>query len=77
MSGPVRQQLGPTKKRLSGQITEARTLCEEELTDEHLERLLKDVRKLEGRILKNLETYKNLHQQLMQVAQSDKEEEKN
>ena len=52
MSGPVRQQLAPTKKRLSGQIIEARTLCEEELIDEHLERLLKDVRKLEGRISK-------------------------
>ena len=35
MSGPVRQQLGPTKERLSGQITEAKTLCEEELIDEH------------------------------------------
>ena len=77
MSGPVRrQQLGSTMKRLRGQITETRTLCEEELIDEHLERLLKDVRKVEGRILKNLETYKNLHQQLMQVAQTDKEEEK-
>ena len=75
MSGPVRQQLGPTKKRLSGQITEARTLCEEELIDEHLECLLKDVRKLEGRNSKNLETYKNLHQKLIQVAQTDKEEE--
>ena len=76
MSGPVRQQLGPTKKRLSGQITDVRTLCEEELIDEHLERLLKDVRKLERRILKNLGTYKNLHQQLMQVAQTNKKEEK-
>ena len=46
------------------------------MIDEHLERLLKDVRKLEGRILKNLETYKNLQQPLMQVAQTDKEEEK-
>ena len=46
------------------------------MIDEHLERLLKYVRKLEGRILKNLETYKNLHQQLMQLAQTDKEEEK-
>ena len=50
MSGPVRQQLAPTKKRLSGEIIEARTLCKEELIDEHLEHLLKDVRKLEGRI---------------------------
>ena len=62
MSGPVRQQLGPTKKKLSRRITEARTLCEEELIDEHLERLLKDVRKLEARISQNFETYKNLHQ---------------
>ena len=76
ISRPVRQQLGNTKKTLSGQIIEARTLCEEELIDEHLEGLLKDVRKLEGRISKSLETCKNLHQQLMQVAQTDKEEEK-
>ena len=76
MSGPVRKQLGPTKKRLSGQIFEARTLCKEELINEQLEHLLKDTRKLEGRISKNLETSKNLHQQLMQVAQADKEEEK-
>ena len=76
MSGPVRQQLGPMKKRLTGQIIEARTLCEEELIGKHLEHLLKDVRKLEERISKNLEAYKTLHQQLMQVAQTDREEEK-
>ena len=40
MSGPVRQQLGPTKERLSGQITGSSTLCEEELIKEHLERLM-------------------------------------
>ena len=54
MSGPIRQQLGPTRKRLTDQVTEARAFCEEELTDEILERLLKDLKKLLGRITKKL-----------------------
>ena len=76
MSGPIRQQLGPTRKRLTDQVTEARALCEEELTDEILERLLNDLKKLLGRITKNFDTYKGLHLQLMQLSQTDKEEEK-
>ena len=76
MSGPIRQQLGPTRKRLTDQVTEARALREEELTDEILECLLKDLKKLFGRIAKNFDTYKGLHLQLTQLAQTDKEEEK-
>ena len=64
------------KKRLTDQVTEARALCEEELTDEILERLLKDLKKLLGRITKNFDTYKGLHLQLTQLAQTDKEKEK-
>ena len=65
MSGPIRQQLGLTRKRLTDQVTEARALCEEEFTDEIVEHLLKDLKKLLGRITKNFDTYKGLHLQLM------------
>ena len=68
MSGLIRQQLGPTRKRLTDQVIEAQALCEEELTDEILEHLLKDLKKLLGRITKNFDTHKGLHLQLMQLA---------
>ena len=61
---------------MTDQVTEARALCEEELADEMLERLLKDLKKLLGRITKSFDTYKGLHLQLTQLAQTDKEEEK-
>ena len=70
------QQLGPTRKRLTDQVTEARALCEVELSHEILEHLPKDLKKLLGRITKNFDTYKGLHLQLKQLAQTDKEEEK-
>ena len=54
MSGPIRQQLGPTRKRSTDQVTEARALCEEELTDEILEHLLKDLKKLLAELQRTL-----------------------
>ena len=54
MSGPIRQQLGPRRKRLTDQVIEAQALCKEELTDEILEHLLKISRNCWAELQKTL-----------------------
>ena len=76
MSGPITQQLGQTRKRLTDQVIEAQALCEEELTNENFRTFTERSQDILGRITKNFDTYKGLHLQLMQLAQTDKEEEK-
>jgi signal recognition particle GTPase len=68
MSGCIRQRLGPTKKRLKDRIEQAETFLQEDVSlDETEDKANQLLLKLE----RNLETYKDLLQQLQEASKED------
>ena len=68
MSGCIRQRLGPTKKRLKDRIDQAETFLQEDVSlDETEDKANQLLLKLE----RNLETYKDLLEQLQEGSKED------
>ena len=68
MSGCIRQRLGPTKKRLKDRIKQAETFLQQDVSlDETEDKANQLLLKLE----RNLETYKDLLEQLQEASKED------
>jgi len=68
MSGCIRQRLGPTKKRLKDRIEQAETLLQQDVSlDETEDKANQLLLQLE----RNLETYKDLLEQLQEASKED------
>ena len=68
MSGCIRQRLGPTEKRLKDRIQQAETFLQQDLSlDETEDKANQLLLKLE----RNLETYKDLLEQLQEASKED------
>ena len=75
MSRTIRQKLGPVKKRVKGQVEEAKLLIES-TEEEPVETRIKNLTKIYSKLQKNLETLKSLENEYTETAKSDKEEAK-
>ena len=75
MSRTIRQKLGPVKKRVKGQVEEAKLLIKS-TEEEPVETRIENLTKIYSKLQKNLETLKSLENEYTETAKSDKEEAK-
>ena len=74
MSGPVREKLGPVKKRLIDQIDEAQKFLSENVKLDNLVLTLKRTRTISSKINKNHATLKELETELSDLAKDNEAE---
>jgi hypothetical protein len=68
MIGSLRQRFGPTRKRVTDQIDQAKLMMEKQPTSRELEKITKESKRLLDRLEANFKTLEGLMDDMTQAA---------